>query len=177
MAVFEVTDATFDEQVAKSEGVTVVDFWAPWCGPCRMVGPVIEELAEEYEGKVRFAKPNVDDNQGTAGALGIRSIPPIGFFKAGEPGGGGEGTTGGGGGEEVEGWCGLRPPCWACSRHSHHVSHSCAQRARAARTGSRAYPDRHHDGAHRTRSESPRRGRRGRGRGRQGGHGFAPESG
>jgi len=88
MAVFEVTDATWDEQVVKSDGLTVVDFWAPWCGPCRMVGPVIEELAEEYEGRVRFAKLNVDDNQATAGAFGVRSIPTIGFFKNGEPVGG-----------------------------------------------------------------------------------------
>jgi thioredoxin 1 len=88
MAVFEVTDATFDEQVVKNDGLTVVDFWAPWCGPCRMVGPVIEELAEEYEGRVRFAKLNVDDNQVTAGAFGVRSIPTIGFFRDGEPVGG-----------------------------------------------------------------------------------------
>ena len=88
MAVIEVTDATFDEQVANTEGVTVVDFWAPWCGPCRMVGPVIEELAEEYEGRVRFAKVNVDDNQQIAGSFGIRSIPTIGFFKDGEAVGG-----------------------------------------------------------------------------------------
>ena len=83
MAVFELTDANFDEKVAKSEGVTVVDFWAPWCGPCRMVGPVIEELAEEYDGKVAFAKLNVDDNQATAGAFGIRSIPTLLVFKGG----------------------------------------------------------------------------------------------
>jgi len=88
MAVIEVTDATFDEQVANTEGVTVVDFWAPWCGPCRMVGPVIEELAEEYDGRVRFAKVNVDDNQQIAGSFGIRSIPTIGFFKDGEAVGG-----------------------------------------------------------------------------------------
>ncbi len=88
MAVIDVTDATFDEQVANSEGVTVVDFWAPWCGPCRMVGPVIEELSEEYAGRVRFAKVNVDDNQQTAGSFGVRSIPTIGFFKDGEPVGG-----------------------------------------------------------------------------------------
>ena len=88
MAVIDVTDATFDEQVGKTEGVTVVDFWAPWCGPCRMVGPVIEELSEEYEGRVRFAKVNVDDNQQIAGSFGIRSIPTIGFFKDGEAVGG-----------------------------------------------------------------------------------------
>ena len=85
MAVIELTDANFQTEVADKEGVTVVDFWAPWCGPCRMVGPVIEELAEEYEGEVRFAKLNVDDNQQTAGAFGVRSIPTIGFFKDGEP--------------------------------------------------------------------------------------------
>ena len=84
MAVFELTDANFDEKVAQAQGVTVVDFWAPWCGPCRMVGPVIEELSEEYAGKVSFAKLNVDDNQGVAGQFGIRSIPTIGFFKDGE---------------------------------------------------------------------------------------------
>ncbi len=84
MAVLEITDATFDEQVIQASGITVVDFWAPWCGPCRMVGPVIEELAEEYDGEVRFAKVNVDDNQRTAGTFGIRSIPTIGFFKDGE---------------------------------------------------------------------------------------------
>lgn len=84
MPVLEVTDATFDEQVTQAEGITVVDFWAPWCGPCKMVGPVIEELARDYEGEIRFAKVNVDDNQQVAGAFGIRSIPTIGFFKDGE---------------------------------------------------------------------------------------------
>jgi len=84
MTVIELTDANFDTEVGKSEGVTVVDFWAPWCGPCRLVGPVIEELATEYAGEVRFAKLNVDENQVTAGSFGIRSIPTIGFFKDGE---------------------------------------------------------------------------------------------
>jgi thioredoxin 1 len=84
MTVIELTDANFETEVAKSEGVTVVDFWAPWCGPCRLVGPVIEELASEYAGEVRFAKLNVDENQVTAGSFGIRSIPTIGFFKDGE---------------------------------------------------------------------------------------------
>lgn len=85
MSVIELTDGNFQEQVADSEGITVVDFWAPWCGPCRMVAPVIEELAEEYAGEVRFAKLNVDDNQQTAGAFGVRSIPTIGFFRDGQP--------------------------------------------------------------------------------------------
>jgi thioredoxin 1 len=84
MAVIELTDATFDQQVGDQDGVTVVDFWAPWCGPCRIVGPVIDELAEEYGDQVRFAKLNVDDNQAMAERYGVRSIPTIGFFKDGE---------------------------------------------------------------------------------------------
>jgi len=86
--LIELTDGNFEEQVERSEGVTVVDFWAPWCGPCRVVGPVIEELAREYDGEVRFAKLNVDENPGMAGAFGIRSIPTIGFFRDGEAVGG-----------------------------------------------------------------------------------------
>ena len=85
MAVAELTDAKFDQDMADNEGLTVVDFWAPWCGPCRMVAPVIEELAEEMEGQVRFAKVNVDENQEIARRFQVRSIPTIGFFKGGEP--------------------------------------------------------------------------------------------
>jgi thioredoxin 1 len=85
MAVIELNDAEWATQIEGSEGVTVVDFWAPWCGPCRVVGPVIEELAEEYEGEVRFGKLNVDENQQIASAFDIRSIPTIGFFRDGEP--------------------------------------------------------------------------------------------
>ena len=84
MAVIELTDANFDETLSGDDGVTVVDFWAPWCGPCRMVGPVIEELAEENP-DIRFGKLNTDDNQQMAMRFGIRSIPTIGFFKNGEP--------------------------------------------------------------------------------------------
>ena len=84
MAVMELTDAEWKAQVEESEGVTVVDFWAPWCGPCRIVGPVIEELAEKYEGQVRFGKLNVDENQQVAAAFDVRSIPTIGFFRDGE---------------------------------------------------------------------------------------------
>lgn len=85
MAVIELTDAKFDQDMAESEGLTVVDFWAPWCGPCRMVAPVIEELSGEMEGQVRFAKVNVDENQAIAQRYQVRSIPTIGFFMGGEP--------------------------------------------------------------------------------------------
>lgn len=84
MAVIELDEETFDEQVSDAEGLTVVDFWAPWCGPCRMVSPALEELASEYAGQVRFAKVNVDENPQLAAFFGIRSIPTIGFFKDGE---------------------------------------------------------------------------------------------
>ena len=78
-----ITDAEFLDFIRKYE-FTVVDCWAPWCGPCRMLGPVIEELASEYKGKVAFGKLNTDDNQATALAHGIMSIPTLLFFKGGE---------------------------------------------------------------------------------------------
>lgn len=81
----EVTDATFDEEVLKSGEPVLVDFWAPWCGPCRMVAPLVEELAGEYDGKVKFVKLNTDDNMKTAARYGIRSIPTLLMFKGGEP--------------------------------------------------------------------------------------------
>ena len=87
-AVIELTDDNFKAEVEDADGMTVVDFWAPWCGPCRMVAPIIEELAGEYEGQVRFAKLNVDEAPATAQAFAIRSIPTIGFFRDGEPVGG-----------------------------------------------------------------------------------------
>ncbi len=82
--IVTLSDDSFAEEVEQSDGITVVDFWAPWCGPCKMVAPVIEELATEYEGRVRFGKLNVDDAPGVAGRYGIRSIPTIGIFKDGE---------------------------------------------------------------------------------------------
>lgn len=85
MAVIELTDATFDQELGQTAGLTVVDFWAPWCGPCRIVGPVIEELAEEMAGEVSFAKVNVDESPEIAQRYQIRSIPTIGFFMGGEP--------------------------------------------------------------------------------------------
>ncbi len=81
----DVTDSTFEEEVIKSANPVMVDFWAPWCGPCRMVAPIVEELAEEYDGKVEFVKLNTDDNPNTAVKYGIRSIPTLLVFKGGEP--------------------------------------------------------------------------------------------
>ena len=81
----DVTDSTFEEEVIKSANPVMVDFWAPWCGPCRMVAPIVEELAEEYDGKVEFVKLNTDDNPNTAMKYGIRSIPTLLVFKGGEP--------------------------------------------------------------------------------------------
>lgn len=79
-----VTDANFEEVVLKSDKPVLVDFWAEWCGPCRMVGPIVEELATEYEGKAVITKMNVDENPEITAKYGIRNIPTILFFKNGE---------------------------------------------------------------------------------------------
>ncbi len=78
----ELNASNFDSTVSK--GVSLVDFWAPWCGPCRMIAPVIEELADDFEGKANICKVNTDDEQDVAVKYGIRSIPTILFFKDGE---------------------------------------------------------------------------------------------
>ncbi|MDQ7815430.1 MAG: thioredoxin [Melioribacteraceae bacterium] len=84
MKPFTFTDDNFDAEALKSDLPVVVDFWAAWCGPCRMIAPIIEELADEYQGKVKVGKLDVDDNQQTAIKYGVRSIPTVLFFKGGE---------------------------------------------------------------------------------------------
>ena len=83
--VKELTNENFGPEVENAQGLVVVDFWAPWCGPCRMVAPMIEQLATEYEGRVTFGKVNVDENPEVSARYGIRSIPTIGIFRDGEP--------------------------------------------------------------------------------------------
>ena len=82
--VNEVTDQNFEEEVLKSDIPVVVDFWAPWCGPCRMIAPIAEKLADEFDGRVKFCKLNVDQNNQTAAAYNVMSIPLLVFFKNGE---------------------------------------------------------------------------------------------
>jgi thioredoxin 1 len=84
MATVPVTDATFDKEVRKSDIPVVVDFWAEWCGPCRQIGPALEELSTEFAGKVKFVKVNVDENPQSPSQMGVRGIPALFMFKGGE---------------------------------------------------------------------------------------------
>jgi thioredoxin 1 len=81
---FVATDQNFEQEVMKSDLPVLVDFWAAWCVPCKMIGPTLEELAGEFAGRARIAKVNVDENRGTAGKFGIRGIPTLLLFKGGE---------------------------------------------------------------------------------------------
>ena len=80
----QVTDGNFEQEVLKSPIPVLVDFWAPWCGPCRAMGPIIDELATEYDGKVKICKMNVDENSASPSKFGIRAIPTLILFKNGE---------------------------------------------------------------------------------------------
>jgi thioredoxin 1 len=79
-----VTDASFEQDVLKSDVPVLVDFWAPWCGPCRMVAPIVDEIAKDFEGKLKVVKLNTDENPNIASQYGIRSIPTLMIFKGGE---------------------------------------------------------------------------------------------
>ena len=84
MATVAATDATFDAEVKNSDLPVVVDFWAEWCGPCKQIGPSLEEISAEMEGRIKVVKVDVDSNPGTAAALGVRGIPALFLFKDGE---------------------------------------------------------------------------------------------
>lgn len=84
MSIINATDASFDTDVVNSDGLFLVDFWAAWCGPCKAIAPVLEELAEDYQGRVKIVKVDVDANPQSAARFGIRSIPTLFVFKNGE---------------------------------------------------------------------------------------------
>jgi len=84
MATMKVTDASFEAEVVNSDLPVIVDFWAEWCGPCKMIGPALEELSDEYAGKIKITKVNVDENPQAPSKLGVRGIPALFMFKDGE---------------------------------------------------------------------------------------------
>ncbi len=84
MATVAVTDATFDAEVKQADVPVVIDFWAEWCGPCKQIGPTLEELSDEYDGKIKIVKVNVDSDMNAAAGLNVRGIPALFLFKDGE---------------------------------------------------------------------------------------------
>jgi thioredoxin 1 len=83
-SIIHVSDATFDDEVLNSDKPVIVDYWAEWCGPCKMIAPILDEIADEYEGKLTVAKLNIDDNQDTPQKYAVRGIPTLMIFKEGE---------------------------------------------------------------------------------------------
>ncbi|PID40628.1 MAG: thioredoxin [Proteobacteria bacterium] len=83
-SIMEIGDGNFDAEIIQSDKPAVVDFWAPWCGPCKAIGPILDELAQTYGDKVKFTKCNVDDNPVTPGKFGVKAIPTLIFFKDGK---------------------------------------------------------------------------------------------
>ncbi|MGE8355462.1 MAG: thioredoxin TrxA [Microvirgula sp.] len=81
--IVHVTDASFEEEVLKAQGPVLVDYWAEWCGPCKMIAPILDEIAKEYDGKLKITKLNIDQNEGTPPKYGIRGIPTLMIFKDG----------------------------------------------------------------------------------------------
>jgi thioredoxin 1 len=82
--MLEVNDTNFEQEIMQHEGLSLVDFWAPWCGPCRMVGPIIEQLADDFQGQVKVAKINVDEAPQAPNRFGVRGIPTVILFKGGQ---------------------------------------------------------------------------------------------
>ena len=81
--IIHVTDDSFEEDVLKSSGAVLIDFWAPWCGPCKQIAPILDEIAEEKQGEITIAKINIDDNPNTPGKYGVRGIPTLMLFRSG----------------------------------------------------------------------------------------------
>ena len=82
--IVNTTDAQFEEEVLNDDSLVLVDYWAPWCGPCKMIAPILDDLAGEYEGKVKIVKVNVDENPATAQKFGVKGIPTLSLFKGGQ---------------------------------------------------------------------------------------------